>query len=370
MKHKVLDVSLKKVIEDCIHDNGDNQSPLFIRAFLSVLSKIYGVAVGIRNFLYDRNILKNRDVPCRIVCIGNLTVGGTGKTPVVIMTASMLIDKGYSVAVVSRGYGGSSKDVTVVADTNGVLVSSDVSGDEPQIIAASLPGVPVVVGKDRFRAAEYACEKFHPKVIVLDDGFQHRRLDRNVDIVTIDARNPFGNECLLPRGILRESPSSMKRAKAAVVTRFDESVRKRIERMIRYYDRRIRIFFTKHSPVAFRVTGTAERLALDYCKGKRIAALSNIADPDDFYRSLESLGAEIVLKIAMPDHHKYTQGDIEKIENDAREANAELIVMTAKDEKNLPDGTVFSPLSSVVLDIEATLLEEHEAYFDLIRPTY
>ncbi len=173
------------------------------------------------------------------------------------MIARMLADAGYSAAVVSRGYGGQVSSPTVVSDGAAVITTPDETGDEPHIIASALPGVPVVVGKDRHRAALLAFERFRPRAILLDDGFQHRRLFRNIDIVTVDAGTLIGNEHLLPRGVLRESPYGLKRAHALIVTRFDHENRDKIQRTVRYFDRRVPIILER--PYSDRPAGARYR---------------------------------------------------------------------------------------------------------------
>jgi len=356
-------------MEDILFERDSGAGTLPLKAGLRILESLYGTGSALRNFMYDKNVLKAKSIPCRVVCIGNLTVGGTGKTPVVIMTARMLREAGCPVAVVSRGYRGTGKGPLVVSDGSDVCVSPVESGDEPHIIARELPGVPVVVGKNRYEAARLACERFHPWVVVLDDAFQHRKLARNVDIVTIDCDNPYGNEHLLPRGVLRESPYSLRRAGAVVVTRCRGDVdRKRLERMIRYYDRRVRIFWSGHFPVGLRRPGGTERSAPETLKGRKVAALSNIAVPGSFHRMLEDCGADLVHRRVFPDHHRYSGGELEAVEREAREAGADLLVMTAKDERNLPGGYDVGTMDKLVLDIETRLLGDHDEYLNLIKP--
>jgi len=356
------------LIEDIIHDRRKDPMTIPLRFALGVFEQCFLAGTTVRNFLYDRHVLKAVNVPCRVVSVGNLTVGGTGKTPVVIMLAGMLAGKDVSVAVVSRGYGGTAKTTTVVSDGKGVLVPAAVAGDEPCIIADSLPGVPVVVGHDRYSAAQTVWEKFRPKIILLDDGFQHRRLHRNVDIVTVDAANPFGSGRFLPRGILRETPYSLKRAQAVIVTRYDEKYRKKAERMIRYYDRRIPIFWSRHVPVAIRALNTGKRHDTGILDGRTVATLSNIANPASFHTMIESLGARIVFKRISPDHHVYSESEMETIVSEASRVGADAIVMTAKDERNLSGSYRVESIEIYVLDIEAEIVEGEDKLIELIKP--
>jgi tetraacyldisaccharide 4'-kinase len=325
-----------------------------------------------RNLLYDRRIYKPLDVPCRVVSIGNITVGGTGKTPIVIMTAKHLKAAGYKVAVISRGYRRRGKEPLKVSDGETIFSTPREAGDEPHIIALSVSGVPVFVDSDRYRAAHLVCNRIKPDVIILDDGFQHRRLYRNVDVVTLDAENLYGNGCLMPRGILRESPYSLLRAKAVIITRFHEETcrRENIERMVRFYNRNVPIFWSRHVPSGLRAPGTGEKVNSDEIRGARVAAMSNIACPDSFRRMLVSLGADITVHHTMPDHHRYSEHELERIEQESRDADASIIIMTAKDERNLPESYRFKSARALVLDIEASLIEHGDEYLEIIAPGF
>ena len=361
---------MKQLIEDILYDRRKDAATLLLRFVMRFFASVYDFVTFWRNLLYDKRILKIKDVPCRIISVGNIIVGGTGKTPVTIMTAGMLKEEGYSVAVVSRGYKRQEKAPIVVSDGSAIQVSSREGGDEPLIIATCLKGVPVVVGRDRFAAARLAYERFRPDVIILDDAFQHRRLYRNVDIVTMDADDPLGSEYLLPRGLFRESPHALKRARMVVITRFYEHYhnREKIERMVRYYSRNVRIFCSTLTVRGLRKPGKPDIITLDTIRGKRITALSNIANPVSFYRLLEANDTVIVLKRALPDHHRYTTAELRDIENDSAKAGAEIIVMTAKDEWNLPEGYDVKVIEKLVLDIKAVLVDNIEEFMKIIAP--
>jgi len=353
-----------------MYDSEDVPQPIMLSFILSLCSVLYGFVITVRNFLYDKNKLKSSIMPCRVICIGNVSVGGTGKTPVTVMTAKMLLKEGYSLAVVSRGYGGSSKEPLVASDGESILADARLAGDEPIIIANALKGVPVVVGRDRVKAAELAVARFKPQIILLDDGFQHRKLERNVNVITVDAKNPWGNEKLLPRGILREHPFALKRAQAVMVTRFDDTVNKaRTERMIRYYDRRIPIYYSAHVPRCLRMPGKDETIGLEKLQKKPVAVLSNIADPSSFHTMVTNLDAAIVQRFVMKDHHRYTPDEIETICQSSKDAGAEILVMTAKDERNLPDGFSVDTIECYVLDISAEMIADQEKYLELIKPS-
>ncbi|HUT63035.1 MAG TPA: tetraacyldisaccharide 4'-kinase [Anaerolineae bacterium] len=360
---------MRKLIEDILYEKRFDSYLTPLRTGLGILEGGYHVITDIRNFLYDKHIFKIHDVRCKVVSIGNVTLGGTGKTPAVIMTARMVQKAGYSVAVVSHGYKGGSRTPLVVSDGTDMCISPVESGDEPHIIAWSLPGIPVVTGKDRYRAALLANERFKPHVIILDDGLQHRRLYRTVDVVTIDAENPFGNEHLLPRGILRESPYVLKRVQAVIITRFrEEFKRDKIKRFMEFYGCKAPIFWSIHVPVGFRRPGSVTRLELETVSGRKVAVLSNIARPDSFHHMLESLGVDIITKHIMADHHRYKEEELKKIEMNARDAGADLLVMTAKDERNIPEHYNVELVEKLILDIEAVLLGDEEKYLEIVCP--
>lgn len=356
------------MIRDIMLDCRQDAASWPLRAALRLLAVLYGVLVWARNFLYDREILKSRQVPCRVICIGNLTAGGSGKTPLVVMTARMLGEHGVKVAVVSRGYRRETKGALVVSD--GVRIATPAeSGDEPHLIAASLPGVPVVVGENRYEAAMLACARFKPETIVLDDGFQHRGLWRDIDLLAMDAANPVGSDYLLPRGLLREPAKNMKRAKAVVFTRVSaENPREPAERAVRYYSRAVPLFWTQVEPDGLREPGGTGSEPVAALAGKKVAALSNMANPASFYAILEQAGADIVLKQPMPDHHRYAVAEIGTVLERARAAGAECLVMTAKDERNLPADTPSAIMPVRVLDIRAVLIDQEQDFLSLILP--
>jgi len=359
---------MRKLIEDVMYGRRTDALLFPLRCFLGMLSVPYSLYISLRNLLYDRGILVVRCVPSRVVSIGNIVAGGTGKTPLVIMTAGLLKNDGYSVAVVSRGYGRTGTHPVVVSDGVQTFVTLSEAGDEPLIIAGNLPGVPVVVGKDRYAAANLAYERFRPDVIVLDDAFQHRRLNRSVDIVALDADNPYGGGHLLPYGLLREPPTSLKRATAVVITRVrDNHDHELLKRMVASYNPSATVFLSVVRPVSLRIPGTSDNGDVDMLRGKKAAALSNIAYPAPFHRLIGSLGAELVHKSVFPDHHRYEPEELERVEREAMEAGARILVMTAKDERNLPVGYNVKLIETHVLDIETVLVGDTDIFKCMIE---
>jgi tetraacyldisaccharide 4'-kinase len=359
---------MRSLIEDIMYDRRRDAITLPLRLFLSVLSICYGCIVSMRKLLYDRGILKKQTVPCRVVCIGNLTAGGTGKTPIVIMTASMLRAQGVNVAVVSRGYGRSTRDTSVISDGEHIL-PPDRSGDEPHLIATALPGVPVVVGANRAEAAMLAYERFNPDIILLDDGFQHHRLNRDADILVMDASHPIGSEHLLPRGLLREPPDAVGRAKAVVFTRLTGTHdRGHIKRMVRSYHREIPVFWSRMVSKSIREPGSGREEGLAEISGKPVGALSNVANPESFHYLLKEDYARLVYTRVMPDHHRYKASELVGIVREACSAGAEYLVMTGKDERNLPPGFFVNNIKLRVLDIDAVLVDRASEYLAIVYP--
>ena len=190
-------------VEFIMKNNGE-PSPVWLEKFLSIASRAYGWCVRLRTAAYDQGMIKAKRLPCVVISIGNVTMGGSGKTPLTIYIAKKLCHLGYRVAVLSRGYGGKAeKSGAIVSDGSQIFVSADVSGDEPYMMAQQLASTPIIVGADRYRSGKIAVRSFNPDVILLDDGFQHRRLARDLDLVLLDASKPGGNGYLFPRGVLR-----------------------------------------------------------------------------------------------------------------------------------------------------------------------
>jgi tetraacyldisaccharide 4'-kinase len=298
---------------------------------LSLLSFPYGAAVGLRNRLYDRKALRQHRLPCRVVSIGNVTVGGTGKTPFAVFLAGVLKKKGFRPCVLSRGYGAARKSpVGIVSDGGRISARYPETGDEPLLIARSLSGIPVIAGADRVLTGGEALNRFGADVLVLDDAFQHRRLHRDIDIVLVDAVRPFGNGYLLPRGPLREPAVALRRAD--LIVRIGLAGQETPPDLIAALGGRpLEVFSGFREPMDLRCGADGSALPLEMLRKKRIAAFAGIASPEAFRKMLERLQARVVRFLAFPDHHPYRNEDIENIRREAAEAGAEAIVTTEKD---------------------------------------
>jgi tetraacyldisaccharide 4'-kinase len=311
-----------------------------------------------RNALYKRGTLKIRKLPCRVISIGNLTLGGTGKTPMVIAVAGFLLKNRKRPAVVSRGYGRKDESkILVVSDGRSLLVDAREGGDEPVLIGSKLSDVPVVVGNKRYEAAQYTLKRFNPNTVILDDGFQHLQLIRDLDIVLVDAADPFGNGKLFPAGILREPVTALRRAHAVVITRADasgsvEELRENIRRISV-----APVFTSFHRPVDLvsgRIGGFKPLSAL---RGTRVLALSGIARPASFLSLLRSLGAVIAAECIYPDHYDYKKSDLAEIFQKAADNAANMIVTTEKDAIRLRE---LKPDGVWALRIELAVVEREE----------
>ena len=306
-------------------------------ALLRLPELAYTAAVRVRNRLFDAHLVTlGAGVP--VISVGNITVGGTGKTPLVAWLATRLREAGMLPAVVSRGYAGrAGRGPLVVSDGRGPLVGPDWSGDEPFLLARMLPGVPVVVGADRPAAARRARD-MGAEVVLLDDGFQHRRLRRDLDLVLLDAGSPIGNGHLLPAGILREPPSSLARADAVVVTRCaPEGPPHALIDFVRRHRPGAPVIGATH-----RRDGWVDARGAAACAPDRAVAFCGIAVPEGFHADLRAEGVEILSGRSFPDHHRYAEHDLRALAELARRAGATLVT-TEKDIVRLPPAALLAP---------------------------
>jgi tetraacyldisaccharide 4'-kinase len=348
-------VRAKSYLEDLMYGR---RSSLFLGAALSVLSLLYRTGIGFRRALYKLGVLRTRDLPCTVISIGNITLGGTGKTPMVIAVARLLAESQRRPAVVSRGYGRRNESETVViSDGSEVLADAQSGGDEPVLIGTRLNGVPVVADRLRRRGAQVALKTFGSGVIILDDGFQHVQLKRDLDIVLVDAAEPFGNGRLFPAGVLREPVGALKRAHAVVITRAEthgslEELKKRIAAVSA-----ARIFTSVHRPVDLVHCRDAGRKPLSVLRGKRVCAFSGIARPASFLALLKTLGAVIAADRSYPDHHAFSSSDLAEIYKMSADHRAGMIVTTEKDAVRLRE---LGPEGIWALRIELVVNEQKE----------
>lgn len=321
---------------------------------LFFLSRFFSMIAKFRLWLYNSRIIRHHALGCLVVSIGNLTCGGTGKTPVVEVFARSLSQQGRKVAILSRGY--RSKNLSfwekmcqkfksehneippkVVSDGKNLLLDCEYAGDEPYMLASNLPNVAVLVDKDRVKSGIYAINHFQTDVILLDDGFQYLMLRPHINIVLVDSTSPFGNGHVLPRGTLREPIEHIKRADYIFLTKSTGTRRNRhLKRFISRHCRKAEIIECCHKPQYLKQLFSDGKMALEDLKGVKVAALSAIACPQSFEGFLEKLGAELVLKDHYADHHRYSKREIAEFVKQAKEAGADIIVTTEKDAVRIP----------------------------------
>jgi tetraacyldisaccharide 4'-kinase len=296
---------------------------VLLRPLLRILSWFYGVVVYLRNSFYDLGCISIEQVDKPVISVGNITTGGTGKTPLVIYICQYLLSNQKKTSILTRGFmAGSLKKG-----------NARIYMDEPQIFMKSCPGVGVVVLFDRVEGAKKAITTYEAEVLVMDDGFQHRRLGRDVDIVTIDSTEPFGYGKLLPAGLLRESLRGLQRADAAILTRtdqVDDSQLRSIEEKVLNLNKNIIIARTVHSVVGAKFA-SGEKMSSAELKGNRIFAFCGIGNPGSFMTTITNLGAEVVGEKIYNDHYDYKEDDIYEIFELARQTDSDLILTTQKD---------------------------------------
>jgi tetraacyldisaccharide 4'-kinase len=310
--------------------------------FIYAPAKLYELGVRARAALYENGLFETRRLNAPVISVGNLTVGGAGKTPCVAFLARFLRDKGYEVAILSRGYKRESRERVEVSNGREILCGPNESGDEPFLLAKSCPGARVIVDSDRYAAGKWLEERARISVFILDDGYQHVRLARDLNLLLIDASEPPDRAKMIPFGRLREPMTAMRRAGAVIVTRSDQPFdRHALESAIARFARGgTPVFYGRHKMTdLIRIDGAGVVSPADFAR-KRVAAVSGIARPDHFVADLEGFGMEIALRLDFDDHHRYSREEVSEIVERAREARAEAIITTEKDTANLPADSV------------------------------
>ena len=341
---------------------------------LQVLSWGWNAGAQLRLWLYRHRILHDQPLGCLVVVVGNLTVGGTGKTPIVEKLARALRDRGRKVAILSRGYKSKAPPFwkkwwyglshtqepppRIVSDGERVLLDSEESGDEPYMLARNLPGVVVLVDKNRVKAGTFAIKRFGCDTLVLDDGLQYLPLKGRLNLLLVDKTNPFGNGRLLPRGILREPVKHLRRASYVFLTKSDGHRDAELEATIARNNPAADLIECAHRPQYLQSVGagpdTAEgRQPLAWLKGRRVFAFSGIATPESFEKFLRELGALVMGRERFLDHYRYTAEDLAGLQDQARQAGADCLLTTEKDAVRLPAAAEGSlPLYYLRLEIE------------------
>jgi tetraacyldisaccharide 4'-kinase len=326
---------------------------------LYLLSLPYQWAVQTRVLFYDIGLLRTKRLPCPVIGVGNITVGGTGKTSLAMGLARGLMDRDIPVAILSRGYKGKKSSGPLVSDGQRILLSPEESGDEPFLMARSLRGIPVLVGRDRFAIGQVALQRFGVQGLLLDDGYQHLRLYRDLNILLIDSGIGFGDQHLLPRGILREPLSHLRRADLFLLTKVEHAEECRpLETELRKFSPSSSIFHSHYEPLGL-IGPEGEKEGLHSLRGKKALVFSGIANPDYFSFLLKKWGMEIVKESIFPDHYLFTAKDLASLEKQGKEAD--WFVTTEKDMVKLMNLNI-SHLPIRALRITLKIWEEEEFY--------
>ncbi len=349
----------------------------FLRPLLWFLSMLY---LGV---ITCNSAKKKRELSCPVISVGNLILGGTGKTPAVEMLARMIKAMGYKAAILSRGYGRKPTRATaslgIVSDGERVLLGAEEGGDEPRVLAGNLPGVAVLVGKDRFRTGSYAINNLGASAVILDDGYQHTALKRDLDIVTVDSSCPFGNGHLLPRGTLREPVEGLRRADLFLLPRVDMATSigfcvGDLRRKLRSVNPAALVLESVHSPVCLKNVITGERLELEFLTGRNVFAVSSIGNPQSFEKTLRNLGAVVVNEFRFADHHRYTSDEIARIRCMAQKRGVRTLLTTQKDAVRLePFRNSFvtgEAVDVLALVIELKIVRGKEILEDMVKSLF
>lgn len=309
-----------------------------IKLILKPFAYLYRVTAAIRNKGYDIGAFKAHELPKPVISVGNIAIGGSGKTPVVRMLCQKLLERGLKPAILSRGYMRKGTEDVVFESPPPESITADFIGDEPYMLSRQLNGVIFGISAKRSRVGMKLLESHDPDVFILDDGFQHRQLKRDLDIVVLDSDNPFGGSAALPGGMLREPPSSLARADMLLLKRlYKESPDDNLLSTVRSYSPDANIFDVYLKPEKIISVSGTESEKPEYLKQKRVFAFCGIAKPEGFVKTLESLEAEIVSSVTFRDHHRYSRAVVERLNRNFKTCGAEIGVTTMKDGAKLAD---------------------------------
>jgi tetraacyldisaccharide 4'-kinase len=354
---------------DVIFGRAEGTWATLYAAFLQALSWLWSAAVQAKLWLYRKRIFHDQPLGCLVVVVGNLTAGGTGKTPVVEKFARALRDRGRKVAILSRGYKSKETGPTrrwwhrlagvppppprVVSDGEKVLLDSEFAGDEPFMLARNLPGVIVLVDKDRVKSGAYAIKHFGCDTLVLDDGFQYLRLKGRLNLLLVDKTNPFGNGFLLPRGNLREPIKHLRRASYVFLTKSNGRRDPELEELIQRHNPGVDLIECAHRPQYLQLFGQEERAPLSFLQTRKVGVFSGIAAPESFEKFIKDLGGRIAFARRYLDHYRFTREDLASIFAEAKENQVDFLITTEKDSVRLPlDLPCPVPLYYLRLEIE------------------
>jgi len=348
------------------------------RQFLWLLSGVYRLVVRWRLWWFETRLGSVYALGCLVISVGNLTVGGTGKTPVVELFARELTRRGRKVAVLSRGYKSQPPPFPqqlldrfrplelrhpprVVSDGRSLLLDSEMAGDEPFMLASNLKDVLVLVDKDRVKSGLHAIRKFGCDTLLLDDGLQFLRLKERLDIVLVDSESPFANRHLLPRGLLREPPEQLRRAHIIFITKCDGRDLTELRAELRRYNKHAEFVECAHKPLHLEEIFTHEVAPLSFLKELRVGTISGIAKPESFEDGLRKLGVELIYSRRFADHHRFSEGEIAKMFERSKARGARAVITTEKDSVRFPR-LGKRPLPVYFLRVEIDIIRGHDAF--------
>jgi len=357
---------LEEYLYDLAADKTKGAAAFLLKPFLFVLSLLYGLIVVFIRFI---SVLSSRKLGCKAISVGNITLGGTGKTVIVEFICRYLKGKGHKVAVLTRGYG------RPLPGKHHSLTPYEIMGDEPYMLKIKLGDVPVVVDPDRVKGADTACKEFQSDTVVLDDGFQQWRIKKDLEIVAIDSVNPFGNGKLIPRGILRESPASLSRADVFILTNTDlagDAAVARLKERLTRINPSAMILGAAHQPEGFyRINKQDVLLPVDSLRSETVAMACAIGNPGSFQWLLEKLRVRVGLTFIFPDHHRYTPDELREISTRAMKDGINTLVITEKDAVKI-SGIDLSKtgLDILVLKISLRINEKEQGFLDRLSGVY
>ena len=372
-----LESYLVKLIQEKGADADQPGGIVLLLRVLKAFSYLFGGIVAIRYFLYRTGVLRRYPLGIQVISIGNVTAGGTGKTPVTEIFARTLAAEGRKVAILSRGYRRKEapwwqriftqvvEPPLVVSDGRRVLLDSATGGDEPYMLASNLPGVAVIVDRNRVKAGRYAVKRLGCNTLILDDGFQYQRLKHSIEVVLVDSTNPFGNGNMLPRGILREPVRNIRRADIIFLTKCRGDV-SAVKDEIRRYNTTAEIVECNHTPKVLKDVWSREEYPLDWLSGKTVCTLSGIASPKGFENSLRHLGAKVVWCERYADHHRYDSSEVLYALNRTADMGADALVTTEKDAVRFPRLET-APVRCLYLRIAIEILAGGESFTQIIN---
>jgi len=341
----------------------DSKRFLILKPVLLFLSGVYFLLLSLRNFFYTVRILKSHDIKkefpkAGVIGIGNITVGGTGKTPWTIYLADRISKSGKKVAILSRGYGRKSFGQIILNEKNKCKKTWWEVGDEPYLMATKLNGIPIIVNSDRVEAGRWAIQNTQAEILILDDGFQNKSLKKNLEIVIIDATNPFGNFKLLPAGILREPIKNLKRADLVILNKIDQS--SSIDKLCSYLNdvSKTPVIESRYQESHFVDVFSEEILPIEKIRGRRILAFCGIANPDSFVETLKQSQILVVGTKFFPDHYLYKQKDLLELIEEGLNQKIDFLVTTEKDKVRLPKIILKIPIYALIIEVKISKGEE------------